>query len=112
MFETLTNIHAALVRIEARQLLILAAITKKESRTMSDLSAITQAVAAETSVLAGVLTLLTELEAEVASMKPDQASIDALAVQITANKNAMAAAVLANTPAAIPAVPPAAPAPA
>jgi hypothetical protein len=107
MFNTLTRIHAALVRIEARQLIIFAKLTEKESSTMSDLSAITQAVAAETSVLAGVLTMLTELEAAVAATKPDQASIDALAVQITANKNAMAAAVLANTPAVVP--PPAAP---
>jgi hypothetical protein len=108
MYETLNKIHAALERIEARQMLILAALIQKESRVMSDLSAITQAVAAETSVLAGVLTMLTELEAAVAATKPDQASIDALAVQITSNKNAMAAAVLANTPAAIP-PPPAAP---
>lgn len=110
MFETLNKIHASLERIEARQTLILlalAALVKKESSTMSDLSAITAAVAAQTTVVASINTLLTQLTAEVQSNATDPAALAALTSQITQNQQSLAAAVLANTPAAIP--PPVAP---
>jgi hypothetical protein len=77
---------------------ILTVIKQEVSAIMSDFTALTAAVAADTSVDASVLTLLQQLAAQVSALQPNQASIDALATQLTQNAASLQAAITANTP--------------
>jgi len=65
--------------------------------TIADLQA---EVAQEDTVIDSAVTLIKGLADQVAALKPDQAAIDALAADIQAKSDALAAAVTANTPAA------------
>lgn len=67
---------------------------------MSTLADVQAAVTAEDSVVDSAITLLTGLAAQVAALTPNQASIDALAADITAKTQALSDALVANTPAA------------
>ena len=64
---------------------------------MADLSSITSAVAAETTVVASAVTLLTSLHDQLVAAGTDPVALQALADQITSNTSALAAAVVANT---------------
>jgi len=73
-----------------------------EMSTTNSLANLTTAVANETAVDQSVLTLITQLAAEIAAASPtgDNPAIDALVVTMQANAAALAAAVAANTPVA------------
>ncbi len=69
------------------------------------LDAMAAAVAADTTVIGSVQTLLTQLTAMIAAIPPStdpttQAALDALTTTLQGNNSALAAAVAANTPAA------------
>ena len=66
----------------------------------NDLTAIETAVTNETTVEQSAIVLLQGLSAQLASLKNDPAAIQALADQINKNAQALADAVVANTPAA------------
>ena len=84
----------------------LMALRKEIAHMTVNLDALTQAVTDEETVEASAIALLTGLAAQVAALKTastdpaTQAAIDALAAKILADKQAMADAVTANTPAA------------
>ena len=67
--------------------------------TIADLQA---AVTAEDTVIDSAVALIQGLAAQVAALAPNQAAIDALAADIKAKSDGLAAAVAANTPAAKP----------
>ena len=67
---------------------------------MSAVSDLQDAVAAETTVQKSVITLLDTLFADLKAAGTDPAAIAAVVASINANKDALAAAVAANTPAA------------
>lgn len=71
-------------------------------KIMVDLSKVQAAVATDTSATQSAITLMIMLSAAIreANASGDQASVDALADQISANAAALGAAVTANTPAA------------
>lgn len=106
----------ALARIEqtqADQGRLLARILQKENAMSLDLTALTAKVSAQETVEQSAITLLQELNAAVKALPTTdpatQAAIDALATRIDAGTQGLAAAVVANTPAApAPATPPAA----
>lgn len=66
---------------------------------MSDLSSITNAVEAESNVVDGAIVLLTQLAADVEAAKNDPVAIQQIVDNISAEKDKLAAAVTANTPA-------------
>ncbi|HZX58974.1 MAG TPA: hypothetical protein VFE54_09615 [Mucilaginibacter sp.] len=57
-------------------------------------------VSQEDTVIDSALALISGLAAQVAALQPNQAAIDALAADIKAKSDSLAAAVTANTPAA------------
>ncbi len=69
---------------------------------MADLARITADVAAETTVVDSVKTLLDQLTAAIGAIHTEdpatQVALDALATQIETNSAALSAAVAANTP--------------
>jgi len=74
---------------------------------MADFSKLQADVAAQTTVIAGVQTLLANLVQQISDLKNAgtsdpavQAAIDSLATSVEANNAALSAAVAANTPAA------------
>lgn len=67
-------------------------------KILSKLDDILTEAKAETTVVASVVTLLTNLSQRLADAGTDQSKLDELKATIDANKDAMAAAVLANTP--------------
>lgn len=69
------------------------------SRQVDDL---VDAVAAETTVEQSAVTLLTEIGQQLSDAGTDRTKLTALRATIESNKAALAAAVLANTPAAPP----------
>jgi hypothetical protein len=77
---------------------------------MADLSELTAEVTRNTSVEQSALTLIQGLAAQIAAAGTDPVKLKALQVQLTANDDALAAAIAANTPAAPP-TPTPAPAP-
>ena len=64
---------------------------------MAQLDALTAAVQKEDTIIDSAITLIQGLAAQVKALPPDQAAIDALAAEITAKSDALAAAVSANT---------------
>ncbi len=79
---------------------LLLQINRKGIAIMATLADVQAAVTAEDTVIDSAMALLTGLAAQVAALKPTQAAIDALAADITSKRDALAAAVAANTPAA------------
>lgn len=67
------------------------------SQQLDDLKA---AVAAEDTVIAGAITLLNGLSAQIVALKDDPAALQALADDVNAQAKALGDAVTANTPAA------------
>lgn len=59
-------------------------------------------VNAETTVIDSAVTLIGELATEIRNLEPTQEAINALADKVTADRDRLAAAVAANTPAAPP----------
>lgn len=70
---------------------------------MTDLTSLTAAVTEDETVDASAITLLNGLAAQVEALKSDPVALQALADRIKATSAALAAAVVANTPAAPPA---------
>jgi len=98
LFQT---IHSHLMRIEG----MLQQILNKETQMAVDVSAITNQVDRQTTVNASIVQLLNNVVATLNAMPPSsdpvtQAALDALTTTITSNNDAIAAAVVANTPAA------------
>jgi hypothetical protein len=102
-------LSAKLDNYQSKLMSTLAQLSKQETLIMATLDDITAAVAAETTVEAGVITLLgqlsAELQAAIASNSP--AALQAVVDSINANSAALSAAVTANTPVVTP--PPATP---
>lgn len=67
---------------------------------MADLTALTAEVARNTAVDESAITLLNGLAAQLAAVATDPAAVLALSAQLSASSDALAAAVVANTPAA------------
>jgi len=67
---------------------------------MTDLTALTVEVARNTTVDESAIALLTGLAAQIEALKTDPAALQALADTMRGSSDALAAAVLANTPAA------------
>lgn len=90
----LDNIQRQLNRMEKKENNIVALIDD----TLAD-------VQAETTVIASVVTLLQNLSAQIAAAGTDPMKLQAIKTQIDQNSASLAAAVIANTPAAPPATP-------
>ncbi len=75
-------------------------LVKGEKIIMADLTALEAAVKANTDAEDSALTLITTIAAELAASKTDPAKVQALANKLNASAAALAAAVVANTPAA------------
>lgn len=91
--------------VELQELLGL--INYRLETTMADLSKLQNDVTAQTSVIQGVSTLLSQLSKEISDLKNQgsadptlQAAIDDLAAKVESNSQALADAVTANTPSA------------
>ena len=67
---------------------------------MATLADVQAAVTAEDTVIDSAITLIQGLAAQIAALPANQAAIDALATDVKAKSDALAAAVAANTPAA------------
>lgn len=78
-------------------------LTSQGVTVMADLTAITNAVEAEGSVIDSAVTLLGQLSAQLSAVANDPVAVQALADQINTESQTLAAAVVANTPAAPPA---------
>lgn len=76
---------------------ILKQILQNQNKIMTDLTGITAAVENETTVDQSIITLLNNIAAELKAAGTDQAALDALTQKITANSQAIADAVTANT---------------
>lgn len=75
-------------------------LQEMERRIMATMKELQDAVAAEDTVIDSVLELVKGLAQKIADLAPNQAAIDALAADVKAQADKMAAAVAANTPAA------------
>jgi len=84
---------AQMNRIEAKLDLLI----QKEAATKMKLEDIEAKVDEETTVIAGVETLMDTLAAEVRATKGDPAKLEALANKIESNKSRLASAVIRNT---------------
>lgn len=88
---------------------VVRSILKKETQIMKTLSDLEADVAAETDAVNSASTLLGGLSAQIADLKNNQtdpataARIDALATSVETARDTLAAAIVANTPAAPPA---------
>lgn len=71
-----------------------------ENQEMADLTQITADVAANTDTVASAVALLTQLHDEIVAAGTDPAALAALASSLEANTQALADAVVANTPVA------------
>ncbi len=69
------------------------------------LDTLTASVTAETTVVASAITLLNGLKAQLDAAGTDPAKLADLSAQLDASRTALAAAIVANTPAAPPATP-------
>lgn len=67
---------------------------------MADLTALTAEVSRNTEVDQSAIALLTGLAAQIEALKTDPAALQALADQLKGSSDALAAAVVANTPVA------------
>jgi hypothetical protein len=73
-----------------------------ERRQMAAIDDLEAEVARETTVVDSILALVTKLLADIEAAKTDPARIQALVDTVRANDDRLAAAVTANTPAAVP----------
>ena len=85
---------------------LLIRINRKVTKEMSDLSALTVEVQNNTSVDASAIMLLNGLSAQLAQIANDPVAVQALADELSSSSTALAAAVVANTPADVPPVEP------
>lgn len=79
---------------------LLRLIVEKEERIMATLAELQAAVAAEDTVIDSAVALINGLADQIAALQPDQAAIDALAVEVRGKTADLSAAVTARTPAA------------
>ncbi len=91
----LDDIRARLARIETAT----NKLTKQGVEIMADLSGLTAQVKANTDVEASAITLLNGLAAQLAAAATDPAKVQDLANQLKTSADALAAAIVANTPA-------------
>lgn len=77
---------------------LLKKILHNQTLIMQTLKDLQDAVAQEDTVVDSAITLIQGLAEQIAALKPDQAAIDALATDVKAKADALAAAVTANTP--------------
>lgn len=103
----MSDIASRLARIEARQARIEQAINANTvndilntEALMADFTALHDEVAANGDAVDSAITLLTNLSAQLADAANDPAEIQAIADQLAAQSDALANAVVANTPAA------------
>ncbi len=76
---------------------LLQTISQKLDKIMATLADLQAAVTAEDTVIDSAVTLIQGLAAQVAALQPNQAAIDALAADIKAKSDGLAAAVAAGT---------------
>jgi hypothetical protein len=81
-------------------ILLLQVLRKQESKIMADLTALTAAVQRETDVEQSAVVLLQQLKSQLDAAGTDPVALKALSDQLGSNADALAAAVVANTPAA------------
>lgn len=79
---------------------LLQQILGKETQIMADLTSLETQVKANTDVEASAILLLQGLAAQLAAAATDPAKVQALADQLKASADNLAAAIVANTPAA------------
>ncbi len=94
--EHLIRIEEALARIERR----LERIERKENVTIMTLDQLKAQVDANRDAEASAVALLTGLSAQIEALKGDPAKLQALADELKTSGDALASAILANTPAA------------
>lgn len=95
------NIGSATVDAQITEILkLLRQILKKEALVALDLSTITADIQSNSDAVDSAVELLTTLASEIAANANDPAAISALAAQLEAKTQALADAVVANTPAA------------
>jgi hypothetical protein len=101
------RIDADHARILANQTLILERIDQMSASNTNSMANLQATVAAQTTVITSVETLLSQLSTALAAASPtgDNPAIDAIVTQLTANNASLATAVTTNTPAAPPAAP-------
>ena len=92
------KLDAILILLSGLGSKIEALITKQE-HVMTDLTALTAEVERNTAVDQSAIALLTGLAAQIEALKTDPAALQALADTMRGSSDALAAAVLANTPA-------------
>ena len=78
----------------------IAALTLKQEQAMTDLTVLTAEVERNITVDESAIVLLTGLAAQIEALKTDPVALQALADTMRGSSDALAAAVLANTPAA------------
>lgn len=90
--------YSDLRRLEDKLDQILTIVINQGAQIMATLQDLQAAVTAEDTVIDSAITLLQGLAAQIAALTPNQAAIDALAADISAKTQALADAVVANTP--------------
>ena len=78
----------------------IAVLTTKQEQVMTDLTALTAEVERNTSVDESAIALLTGLAAQIEALKTDPVALQALADTMKGSSDALAAAVVQNTPVA------------
>jgi cell division protein FtsB len=96
----IARIERHLVRIECKLDIISSQLTRLGGRIMADLTALTAEVARNTDVDTSAIALLEGLAAQIEQLKTDPAALQALADQLKGSSDSLAAAIVANTPAA------------
>lgn len=100
-FEAKTPLTVVIQNVaDASVLAALSQLQQQLGAIMATLADLQAAVAAEDTVIDSAITLLQGLAAQIAALTPNQAAIDALAADVSAKTQSLAAAVTANTPAA------------
>jgi ABC-type transporter Mla MlaB component len=90
----------AILILQSRLESSIAALTIKQEQAMADLTALTAEVARNTEVDSSAIALLNGLAAQIEALKTDPVALQALADTMKGSSDALAAAVVANTPAA------------
>ena len=94
------NLHVWLHNVPDDSLMgALSKLSQQMEQIMIDLSTLQANVANESTVIDSAVVLLQGLAAQIAALAPTQAAIDALSADVAAKAAALAAAVVANTPA-------------
>lgn len=91
---------AQLNRIEAKVATLAQAVTEMRSTVMDEMKTLQDEVERNTSVDQSAVTLLTGLAAKIEAMKTDPVALQSFADSLRNSSDALAAAVVANTPAA------------